>query len=105
MKPGATNFLYEFSGRVFCLAVLVTLLAVINPNSGPGRSEDPNYVQGIKNLQAAGVVVLGYVSTGYGRLSLSKVESQVSSYKNWYSVNGIFFDGMAYVTGSEKYYS
>src|SRR5437660_833360 len=83
----------------------VPLLAVINPNSGPGRSIDPNYVQGIKNLQAAGVVVLGYVSTGYGRLSLSKVESQVSSYKNWYSVNGIFFDGMAYVTGSEKYYS
>ena len=163
MKPGATNFLYEFSGRVFCLAVLVTLifgsvvaavpgtafaasgltfgnsglaiplytypcftttqctwtnviqarqaypsvplLAVINPNSGPGRSKDPDYVQGIKNLQAAGVVVLGYVWTGYGRVSLSKVESQVSSYTNWYSVNGIFFDGMAYVTGSEKYYS
>src|SRR2546428_3896784 len=83
----------------------VPLLAVINPNSGPGRSIDPNYVQGIKNLQAAGVVVLGYVWTGYGRVSLSKVESQVSSYKNWYAVNGIFFDGMAYVTGSEKYYS
>src|SRR2546426_7881615 len=83
----------------------VPLLAVINPNSGPGRTKDPNYVQGIKNLQAAGVVVLGYVWTGYGRVSLSKVESQVSSYKNWYSVNGIFFDGMAYVTGSEKYYS
>src|SRR5438552_8602141 len=163
MKPGATNFLYDFSGRVFCLAVLVTLifgsfvaavpgtafaasgltfgnsglaiplytypcftttqctwtnviqarqaypsvplLAVFNPNSGPGRSKDPDYVQGIKNLQAAGVVVLGYVWTGYGRVSLSKVENQVSSYKNWYAVNGIFFDGMAYVTGSEKYYS
>ena len=83
----------------------VPLLAVINPNSGPGRSIDPNYVQGIKNLQAAGVVVLGYVWTGYGRVSLSKVENQVSSYKNWYSVNGIFFDGMAYVTGKEGYYS
>ncbi len=82
----------------------VPLLAVINPNSGPGRSKDPNYVQGIKNLQAAGVVVLGYVWTGYGRASLSKVD-QVSSYKNWYAVNGIFFDGMAYITGSENYYS
>ena len=43
---------------------------------------------------------------GYGRVSLSKVESQVSSYKKWYAVNRIFFfDGMAYVTGSERYYS
>src|SRR2546422_6082825 len=83
----------------------VPLLAVINPNSGPGRFKDTNYVQGIKNLQAAGVVVLGYVWTGYGRASLSKVENQVSSYKNWYAVNGIFFEGMAYITGSEKYYS
>src|SRR5207245_635701 len=83
----------------------VPLLAVINPNSGPGRFKDTNYVQGIKNLQDAGVVVLGYVWTGYGRVPLSKVENQVSSYKNWYAVNGIFFDGMAYVTGSEKYYS
>jgi len=163
MKPQATNFLYDLSGRVFCFAALVTLtfgsvvaavpgtafaassltfgnsglaiplytypcftitqctwttviqarqaypsvplLAVINPNSGPGRFKDTNYVQGIKNLQDAGVVVLGYVWTGYGRVPLSKVENQVSSYKNWYAVNGIFFDGMAYVTGSEKYYS
>jgi hypothetical protein len=78
---------------------------VINPNSGPGSSKDPNYVQGIKNLQAAGVVVLGYVWTDYGRISLSNVEQQVSSYKNWYSVNGIFFDGMANVAGGENYYS
>src|SRR2546425_10363995 len=163
MKTEATIFLYDFSRRVFCYAVLVTLtfgsvmaavpgtafaasslifgnsglaiplytypcftatqctwttviqarqaypsvplLAVINPNSGPGRTKDPNYVQGIKNLQDAGVVVLGYVWTGYGRVSLSKVESQVSSYKNWYTVNGIFFDGMAYITGKEGYYS
>jgi hypothetical protein len=83
----------------------VPLLAVINPNSGPGSSKDSNYVQGIKNLQAAGVVVLGYVWTDYGRVSLSKVEQQVSSYKNWYAVNGIFFDGMANVAGGENYYS
>jgi len=163
MKTEATIFLYDFSRRVFCYAVLVTLtfgslmaavpgtafaasslifgnsglaiplytypcftttqctwttviqaklaypsvplLAVINPNSGPGSSKDPNYVQGVKNLQSAGVVVLGYVWTNYGRESLSKVESQVNSYKNWYAVNGIFFDGMANVAGSEKYYS
>ena len=83
----------------------VPILAVINPNSGPGTSKDPNYVQGVKNLQAAGVLVLGYIWTSYGRSSLPNVESQVNSYKNWYSVNGIFFDGMAYVAGSEKYYS
>jgi len=83
----------------------VPLLTVINPGNGPGSSIDANYVQGVKNLQAAGVVVLGYVYTNYGHTPLSKVEKQVNSYKNWYAVNGIFFDAMASVTGRERYYS
>src|SRR2546425_13207460 len=146
MKPHATNFLYDLSGRVFCFAALVTLtfgavvaavqgtafaassltfgnsglatplstypcftitqctwttviqarhaypsvplLAVINPNSGPGSSKDSYYVQGIKNLQAAGVVVLGYVWTIYSRVSRSKVVYEGSVYKSRYVVNG-----------------
>ena len=83
----------------------VPIIAIINPNSGPGASADPNYVSGIKSLQAAGVTVLGYVPTGYTARSLSQVESMVMDYKNWYPVTGIFFDEMANTAGNEGYYS
>jgi len=83
----------------------VPIVAIINPNSGPGASMDPNYVSGILSLQAAGVEVIGYVPTGYGSRSISAVESMVNDYKSWYPVTGIFFDEMANVAGYEGYYS
>ncbi|SMH71421.1 putative spherulin 4 [Candidatus Nitrosotalea okcheonensis] len=83
----------------------VPIVAIINPNSGPGSSSDPNYVSGIQQLQAAGVKVLGYVYTSYGARSASTVESDINSYNNWYHVNGIFFDEMANTAGLETYYS
>ena len=51
----------------------VPFIAVINPNSGPGTSLDPNYVQGIQQLQAAGITVLGYVDTAYAADTLESV--------------------------------
>src|SRR5438309_3425645 len=83
----------------------VPIIAVINPSNGPGGSSDSNYVQGVKNFQAAGVIVLGYVATGYASHVISSLESQIGSYKNWYSVSGIFFDEMSNVQGNENYYS
>src|SRR3989454_982508 len=83
----------------------VPIIAVINPNNGPGGSSDSNYVQGVKDFQAAGIIVLGYVATGYASQLISSLESQASSYKNWYSLNGIMFDEMSSVQGNENYYS
>jgi hypothetical protein len=83
----------------------VPIIAIINPNSGPGASLDPTYVAGIKSLQAAGVIVIGYVPTGYTARSASQVQAMVMDYKNWYPVTGIFFDEMANTAGSESYYS
>src|SRR2546427_3506757 len=83
----------------------VPIIAVINPSDGPGGSSDSNYVQGVKNFQAAGIIVIGYVATGYASQLISSLESQIISYKTWYSVNGIFFDEMTSVPGNENYYS
>ena len=83
----------------------VPFIAIINPSSGPGTSQDSNYVQGIKNLQAAGIKVLGYVDTAYGGDSVSSVESNVNLYHQWYGVNGIFFDDMSNQAAYETYYS
>lgn len=83
----------------------VPVVAIINPNNGPGSSSDSNYVSGVQQLQAAGVVVLGYVHTSYGSRSTSTLESEINEYKNWYHVNGIFFDEMANTAGYQTYYS
>jgi spherulation-specific family 4 protein len=86
----------------------VPILAIINPNSGPGSSSDPTYVTSVQSLQSAGVTVLGYVATGYATSSYSStsnIESQVNQYNAWYHVNGIFFDEMSNTQGYESYYS
>lgn len=83
----------------------VPIIAIINPNSGPGGVRDVNYVNGINSLRSAGVIVLGYVYTSYGKRSISSVETDVAAYHSWYNVNGIFFDEMTNVAGSESYYS
>src|SRR5437867_9105878 len=83
----------------------VPIIAVINPSDGPGGSSDSNYVQGVKDFQAAGIIVIGYVATGYASHGMSDLDTQISLYKTWYSVNGIFFDEMSNNAGNENYYS
>lgn len=83
----------------------VPVVAVINPDNGPGSSKDPNYVEGVQALKIAGIVVLGYAWTDYGDRSSSAVRSEIRKYDNWYSVDGIFFDAMSNLRGKLKYYN
>jgi len=86
----------------------VPIVAVINPNSGPGTSKSTDYATGITNLQGAGVTVIGYVPTGYGTASYSplpNVEKQIDDYVTWYpTIEGIFFDEMSGDAGEASYY-
>jgi len=83
----------------------VNIVAVINPDNGPGASQDPNYVSGIQALRTAGVTVLGYVHTSYAARPAAAVIADIDAYKNWYNVSGIFLDEMSNVAGNEGYYS
>jgi|SRR5438445_10033478 len=83
----------------------VPIIAIINPSSGPGTAIDSNFISGIKKLQTAGVIVLGYVYTRYAARSIATVKTDVDSYKNWYNVDGINFDEMTNTAGHEVYYS
>ena len=83
----------------------VPVIAAINPSNGPGSYQDPNILQGVSALQAAGITVIGYVPTEYAARSLSSVESEVSAYSSFYGVSGIFFDQMSNIPGYEWYYS
>lgn len=83
----------------------VPIVAVVNPQNGPGAARDSNYVTWINELKAAGVTVIGYVWTDYGTRGTASVESDISTYKSWYGVGGIFFDQMSNVPGLESYYA
>ncbi len=83
----------------------VPIIAIINPDNGPGIAQDSNYVLGIDALRSAGITVLGYVYTQYAQRNLVSVEADINTYHNWYNISGIFFDEMSNVIGNENYYS
>src|SRR5260370_37887542 len=53
----------------------VPIIAIVNPNNGPGSSSDPNYVSGIHNMQAVGLTGISIDSTLYGNNANSIEES------------------------------
>jgi hypothetical protein len=83
----------------------VPLVAIINPNSGPGVSQDPMYVEGVENLKSVGTIVIGYIHTSYGRRAQEEIAREIDSFLEWYEVDGIFFDEMSNQHGFESYYS
>lgn len=81
------------------------LVAIANPNSGPGSAFQQSYQNAITALQAQTGRAIGYVHTSYGARTLAVVEAEINSWYSWYpSVNGIFFDEVDNVTGHEAYY-
>ncbi len=85
----------------------VVVVAVFNPSSGPGSSKDSTFVTATAELQAAGIIVLGYVATGYtARDPDTEVKPEIDDYLAWYpATTGIFFDEQSNTAGDETYYS
>lgn len=72
----------------------VPMLAVINPENGPGPLFNSSIADAIASLRAAGIVVIGYVPTSWGNRPVASVESDVLTFHDWYNVSGIYFDEM-----------
>lgn len=81
----------------------VAVTAILNPGSGPGTAQDPNFLSAVNDFRAAGGRVLGYVYTCYGmdlcatageQRSTATVLAQAERYAGFYAVDGIFLDEM-----------
>jgi hypothetical protein len=84
----------------------VRVLAVVNPDSGPGAAKNAAYVEGTMTLAKAGVEPFGYVATSYAMKPSDAVKAEIDAYVAWYpAVQGIFFDEMSDVMGQEAYYA
>jgi hypothetical protein len=84
LPPGAIANLVRSSQR--------PRTVVINPHNGPGLQEHRSYREAVREVQAAGTSVLGYVATTHGARPLADAVADVDRYLSWYGVDGIFFD-------------
>jgi hypothetical protein len=66
-------------------------MIIFNPQSGPGTATDPAYTTALAKAQAAGIIVLGYVSTQYGARAQADIEADVNGYYSLYTPSGIYF--------------
>lgn len=86
---------YFYSGGIWAQATTSKhppRYLILNVASGPGNGPEQHFVTLVDNARAAGITVLGYVSTVDGQQPLNEVESQLYDYKAWYGVTSIFFD-------------
>lgn len=81
----------------------VPLIAIMNPDSGPGTSLSTSYTNAIYQLHQAGGSVIGYVYTSQGSRALSAVETDINTYLSWYDVDGFFLDEMANDANTNHY--
>ncbi|MBO0788922.1 MAG: spherulation-specific family 4 protein, partial [Actinobacteria bacterium] len=73
-------------------------------SSGAGSAPEPAYQRAVSQAEAAGVQVLGYVDTGYGKRPAAQVAAEARHYRAWYHVTSIFLDQVAGDRGHLRYY-
>ena len=103
IMPIFGNSSAQFNAAVSA-AQKVKMIAVINPDDGPGSKKVSGISGNVSRLNAAGATTAGYVITYYGGESLSSVYKQIDAYRSWYGANGIFLDEMSDKTSKVSYY-
>ncbi|MET9291829.1 spherulation-specific family 4 protein [Streptomyces sp. NPDC003077] len=68
---------------------------VLNPANGPGTAPDPAFAEVAGRLREAGVRLLGYTDTDYGRRPHADVVRDLLRHRDWYAADGTFLDQAA----------
>ncbi|MFE1552361.1 spherulation-specific family 4 protein [Streptomyces sp. NPDC058718] len=77
---------------------------VLNPASGAGEAPDPAFAEASARLREAGVRVLGYVDTAYGRRPHAEVVAELLRHRDWYRADGAFLDQVTTAPGGLAHY-
>lgn len=72
----------------------VPLIAILNPNSGPGNAVNSGYAAAVKALRQSHGRVIGYVHTSYATRPVEQVRTEIDRYYSFYELDGIFVDEM-----------
>ncbi len=98
---------YFYSSSIWDQAIGTTpdpTVMLLNVDNGVGTAPLSHFQTLVKQAQDAGITVLGYSSTEYGARAISSVETEISEYKSWYGVNGIFLDLTQGTSSEFSYY-
>ncbi|MFD9126486.1 spherulation-specific family 4 protein [Kitasatospora sp. NPDC059571] len=65
---------------------------VLNVADGPGPAPDHAFAAAADKLHRSGIQVLGYADTAYGRRPHAEVTTDLLHHREWYGVDGVYFD-------------
>ncbi len=84
----------------------VDFIVIVNPASGPGDIQDPHYVSVINDLNANGIIPIGYVHTSYGNRDINEVKDEINRWLELYpGIKGFFLDEVSSSNSDIDYYS
>jgi hypothetical protein len=82
------------------------IVAIVNPNSGPGKAADASYTKVLERARRQGITLIGYISTRYAARPLLEVKAEVDHWIRFYpNIQGIFFDEQASAADHILYYA
>lgn len=83
----------------------VPIVAIVNPASGPGDHVDTNFAAVLPRARKAGITLVGYISTQYGRKPLAQVQREMETYLSFYpDIRGFHFDEQSSKAADVDYY-
>ncbi|MFC7304355.1 spherulation-specific family 4 protein [Streptomyces monticola] len=100
IHPGADPGPWERLGQ--CADLLYGV--ILNVADGPGAAVEPSFAAAARSLRAAGVRLLGYVDTDYGRRPRRHITADLDRYRDWYATDGCFLDQAAAGTSALRHY-
>ena len=78
--------------RVVSAANDQELIAIINPDNGPGSSRSGKTGRFVNQIQDTGSLAVGYINTNYGSRDIGDIRSEIDRYVSYYGADGIFLD-------------
>ena len=79
--------------KLTAVASKVDVVAIVNPNSGPGTEIDPDYTSLIVEARGCGVKFVGYVATDFGKRPAAEVKKDIDRWVRFYpGISGFFLD-------------
>ncbi len=87
-------------------AKLAPIVAIVNPASGPGDHVDTNFAAVLPRARKAGITLVGYIGTQYGRKPLEQVRREMETYLSYYpDIRGFHFDEQSSRAADVDYYT
>ncbi|MFH9349182.1 spherulation-specific family 4 protein [Kitasatospora sp. NPDC017646] len=77
---------------------------VLNLADGPGEVPDHVFAEAAEELRAAGLPLVGYADTDYGRRPHAAVVTDILTYRQRHGINGVYFDQVATHPGALAHY-